>query len=679
MSTTILLKAGKSFSQIYKKEVLQFWAVFCIFRQEIMYMKHFSFLFIFHLIFSCKAPKTITQVPGSNKYTDQVIRDIYTAQDERKTQALIPYLTHINALYRQEAALAFASVQDSAASTPLIQLLSDPETKVRQSAAYALGQMGKKSAENTLIEAIEKETDALVKKELLEALGKCATQKGLDALTTWNYDDPTLQAGQAWGIYRTNNQQLNYNLAVLKQVGLLTSPSPEARLAAAHFLARTARLDLTSHFENILNAAQIDPSPDVRMAAAQALGKVKSAELPDALAGIIQTDPDYRVRLNAIRATTNLELSVVKQLLWRALTDKNIYTALTAAEIIAAKATPAEADALLLKAEQTLRWRVRATLLGAALKIHPKKKEVLTKIQERYITTNNVYEKAALLTAAGKDMAGASFVEQETFSTQTPVIRTSGMESITELRSSKNFPVSQKGRFADIFKRAFATGDVGMIAITATLLRNPELNFKADLTDISFLETALAKLVLPRDMETYQEVKKTLDYLEGKPQTPTPQNPFTHPINWALVQNIPANQQVEVRTSRGTITFELFVEDAPGTVGNFVELARGGFFNGKNFHRVVPNFVVQGGDPRGDGWGGTDYAIRSEFGNLRYREGYIGMASAGKDTESCQWFITHSPTPHLDGRYTIFAKVITGMEVLHLLEISDIIDQVIVK
>jgi len=115
----------------------------------------------------------------------------------------------------------------------------------------------------------------------------------------------------------------------------------------------------------------------------------------------------------------------------------------------------------------------------------------------------------------------------------------------------------------------------------------------------------------------------------------------------------------------------LLVEEAPGSVANFIALTQSGFFKGKNFHRVVPNFVVQGGDPRGDGWGGTDYSLRSEFANLRYLEGYVGMASAGKDTESCQWFITHSPTPHLDGRYTIFAKVTAGMEVVHQLEIGD--------
>ena len=92
---------------------------------------------------------------------------------------------------------------------------------------------------------------------------------------------------------------------------------------------------------------------------------------------------------------------------------------------------------------------------------------------------------------------------------------------------------------------------------------------------------------------------------------------------------------------------------------------------GKVFHRVVPNFVVQAGCPRGDGWGSTDYTIRSEFDPMNYGEGYMGMASAGKHTESCQWFITHSPAPHLEGRYTIFAKVTQGMDVVHRIEIGD--------
>jgi cyclophilin family peptidyl-prolyl cis-trans isomerase len=115
-------------------------------------------------------------------------------------------------------------------------------------------------------------------------------------------------------------------------------------------------------------------------------------------------------------------------------------------------------------------------------------------------------------------------------------------------------------------------------------------------------------------------------------------------------------------------------------VANFLELAGTGFFDGKNFHRVVANFVAQGGCPRGDGYGALDYTIRTEIGTVWYeKEGYLGMASAGTDTEGTQFFITHSPTPHLSGNYTIFGRVKSGMDVVSQLQPGDVMDRVTVK
>jgi cyclophilin family peptidyl-prolyl cis-trans isomerase/HEAT repeat protein len=117
-----------------------------------------------------------------------------------------------------------------------------------------------------------------------------------------------------------------------------------------------------------------------------------------------------------------------------------------------------------------------------------------------------------------------------------------------------------------------------------------------------------------------------------------------------------------VNTDKGAFKLELLPDAAPLTVDNFVELARRGFFNNISFHRVVPNFVVQGGDPRGDGNGGPGYQIRCEINEVPYNRGAVGMALSGKDTGGSQWFITHSPQPHLDGGYTVFARVVEGME-----------------
>ena len=119
-----------------------------------------------------------------------------------------------------------------------------------------------------------------------------------------------------------------------------------------------------------------------------------------------------------------------------------------------------------------------------------------------------------------------------------------------------------------------------------------------------------------------------------------------------------------VTTDKGAFTIELLPDDAPLTVDNFVELARRGFFNNIAFHRVVPNFVIQGGDPRGDGNGGPGYQIRCEINEVPYERGAVGMALSGKDTGGSQWFVTHSPQPHLDGGYTVFGRVTQGMEVV---------------
>lgn len=126
-----------------------------------------------------------------------------------------------------------------------------------------------------------------------------------------------------------------------------------------------------------------------------------------------------------------------------------------------------------------------------------------------------------------------------------------------------------------------------------------------------------------------------------------------------------------VSTEKGDIRIELLIREAPMTVDNFVELARSGYFDGTAFHRVVPNFVVQGGDPRGDGNGGPGYQIRCEINTTPYDRGAVGMALSGKDTGGSQFFFTHAPQPHLDGGYTVFGRVTAGMDIVDRLMRGD--------
>ena len=135
-----------------------------------------------------------------------------------------------------------------------------------------------------------------------------------------------------------------------------------------------------------------------------------------------------------------------------------------------------------------------------------------------------------------------------------------------------------------------------------------------------------------------------------------------------------------VTTTKGSFTIELLPEAAPLTVDNFVRLAQRSFFNGITIHRVVPNFVIQDGDPRGDGNGGpANHQIRCEINEVPYDRAAVGMALSGKDTGGSQWFVTHSPQPHLDGGYTVFGRVVAGMNVVDNIIRGDVIKSIVIR
>ena len=134
-----------------------------------------------------------------------------------------------------------------------------------------------------------------------------------------------------------------------------------------------------------------------------------------------------------------------------------------------------------------------------------------------------------------------------------------------------------------------------------------------------------------------------------------------------------------VTTTNGSFTINLLPDEATLNVDNFVQLAKRGYFGGITVHRVVPNFVIQDGDPRGDGNGGPGYQIRCEINEVPYERGAVGMALSGKDTGGSQWFVTHSPQPHLDGGYTVFGSIVSGMNTVDAIVRGDVIRSVVIS
>ena len=133
-----------------------------------------------------------------------------------------------------------------------------------------------------------------------------------------------------------------------------------------------------------------------------------------------------------------------------------------------------------------------------------------------------------------------------------------------------------------------------------------------------------------------------------------------------------------METAKGTINIDFFDNDAPNTVANFVKLAKDGFYDGLNFHRVIPNFMIQGGCPKGTGTGGPGYQIKCEINPNKHEAGSLSMAHAGRDTGGSQFFICHSPQPHLDGVHTVFGKT-TDMDVVNAIKGGDKIVSVTIQ
>jgi len=139
--------------------------------------------------------------------------------------------------------------------------------------------------------------------------------------------------------------------------------------------------------------------------------------------------------------------------------------------------------------------------------------------------------------------------------------------------------------------------------------------------------------------------------------------------------------RIKIETIRGTIELDLAPQYAPKTVNNFVFLARDGFYDGVCFHRVIADFMIQGGDPTGTGRGGPGYKFADEFeGNpLKHEANVISMANAGPGTNGSQFFITHAPQPHLNGKHTVFGKVVKGKDVVDAVRTGDVMTKVTVS
>ena len=649
----------------------------------------------------------------------RIHRDILMAQDTRDAVALSRFLQDETSSIRARAAFAAGTVQDTALTPQLENLLNDQSADVRQASAFALGQMNyevdstdRRRISNALLRQLKREKTERVTLRIIEALGKMGDAKSLSEL---------LEAADS-GLSKNTRAEMSLSIGRYGYRGMksvrATSFAAQALSEgvgwkAAYALFRIGDEDLLAGHAKVIIGAASDQDPNVRMYVAAILGKVlSSSSEPELMLRLAEADRDWRVRVNALKALSPFVLrnsSRVISVMLKAIDDSCEHVSISALSAIGmVDSMHTVSDRIVEKLEQVVanesvrysRGECREAAISFAGLKGAGAFQPLTRWMNDAMLSRRVYVEAignipsdeALQTLIDEGRTSDSRIQllvlegmlrsvalRKPSAQQAQVLRSAFLDALSSNDMAVITTASEalsESLFASpicvptllhVLERLRASGDT---EATVAVIRS--LTIMKDERAVPLLENTLQDSNYTVALEASNALQKILGPTYHKSPTRRRAQPHTD-FDWTLLDEVKEHPIVTIKTSRGLIRFELLPDEAPFTCTNFASLIRKGFFSGCTFHRVVPNFVIQGGDPRGDGWGGPGYSIRSEFGYEHYERGAVGMASSGKDTEGSQFFVTHSRQPHLDGRYTIFGRVIAGMDVVDLIQVRDTI------
>ncbi len=630
-------------------------------------------------------------------FEDPVTRRIYDLQDRQQMDSLYLYLHADDPTYRYYATMAMASIGDSTCIDSLRPLLQDRHRDVQLACIYALGQIRSERAELPLLESFDP-WDSLSESTarnaaILEAIGKCGNARYLHAMatvTTYLPTDSLYQLGLANGIFQYSLRGMVDHEGTKRMIEMVVDDRrpASARLTAATYLARTTGITLDTLVPELVTLLRSEADPSMRMALALAIGKSGSELARTSLIGLFPLEKDPMVRTNMVKGLSHFPYPDIKDVLRSAFQDEHPYVGMVASDVLMTTGDPKETPEWLLYARSIKDPWVKAALYVAISRMCPvylpvTRTAVQTDIRRAVETIPDPYVKAVYIRALGKFGWNFPYLLQLWNKNRVPHVKTAAMEAIRDISDRPDFNtifgVSAKNvrkNLAQYFLAAIESGDVGSMATAAGALRLPAANYRSLIRSDSTFRKAMNLCQLPKDLEAYNELAQTRAYLQNKDYQAR-KLAYSHAIDWSILAKVKANTRAVIKTEHGTIILKFYPDEAPGSVVNFIQLAESGFFTQKSFHRVVPNFVIQGGCPRGDGYGALDYSIRSEFNQLSYdRPGRVGMASAGPHTEGTQFFITHSPTLHLDGRYTLFGEVETGLDIVQQILPGELIQEV---
>jgi cyclophilin family peptidyl-prolyl cis-trans isomerase/HEAT repeat protein len=643
----------------------------------------------------------------------QKMRWILQLEDQRQVRGgggdLIALLTDPEARIRRRAALALGRVKLPEAIPALTSILqSEPDAEVKQMAAFAMGLIGDPAAAGALIAALS-DRDPLIQGRAAEALGMLAHKAATPSVTTMvssfvnagalkgiapdDMAHPKLASAEAvrlglYALVRLGSydgiagsvldaegrprsrwwpvayalQRVNDARAVPALLDLLKGEGQLTRAFAARGLGQLK--DPRAAAPLLAIAENAGEPTAVRIQAVRGLALMGDANAAAAMRRLIVSPKvDLNLQLEAVTALAQLRSAESVELLIDLVSAG--WSSVRAAALNALARTDVDTFMSAISGlDPDPHWSVRVALATTLGDLGRERAQVPLTTMLRDADQRVIPSVLTALARVGATNAAAEMTARLT--SDDPVVRAAAARGLATLKAANATPA-----LLEAYKRAQSDGPY--LARTAALDALVALDPAAARTLLTTALTDRDWAVRVRAAEHVKRLDANADVSTMRP-APAPALPELAAVDTFV--SPPYSPAAYIDTAKGTIQFELAVLDAPRTVANFVSLVRRNYFRGVQLHRVVPDFVVQDGDPRGDGEGGPGYTIRDEINQRPYLRGTVGMALDWADTGGSQFFITHSPQPHLDGRYTVFGQVVAGMDVVDRLQQWDTIDRI---
>jgi HEAT repeat protein/cyclophilin family peptidyl-prolyl cis-trans isomerase len=623
---------------------------------------------------------------------------------------LITLLGDTDPRVRRRAALAIGRVGLPSGAAPLIARLQDPDADVRAMVAFALGLIGDAAAVEPLLTALG-DPNALVKGRAAHALGLIGPDKAASAapaigtmvralvesgaIATPPGDDAPAMSAEADAVRRglialmTLRSYDGIATAVLDEQGrprsgwwpiaaalsrvaddravpaltaLVSSPSPYTASYALRGLGERKAVAAVPTLLPLLEVAR-EVHPQVRVSAVRAAGQLRDRRAIAPLLAMLRGKAvPQGLELEILAALGALEADEAEPDLIDRLTVRSPFVRAAALRALS-RVDVLSFTTVLSGLDPDPDWRVRASLADALTVLAP---ENATPMLERLLADKDARVLPAVLRAwstlklPGLETHLAAALTRDDIGVRSEAASIAGAQKIAALRQ----PLVAAYQRA----RSDSSDDARWAALTALAALDPAAA-RAPMEETLADKDWALRLRAARWLVAQDASSDALTRIRPAPVTAAPD------VYTSAIQP-PYSPQIYLETAKGTVQLQLDVLDATLTTVNFMALARKGYFDGLQIHRVVPAFVVQDGDPRGDGSGGPGYSIRDELNDRPYLRGTVGMALSGPDTGGSQWFVTHAPQPHLEGRYTVFGQVVNGMEVVDALEVGDTITRI---